>query len=104
MKKTEAAGGKGDLFTGKAKQLNEVAEDANWRIAVNTELKSADQWSEDWGFLVAMQQQSAGKQQQCKVINSFPSVRSAQREAADKGRTDKNIGGEDQQLEGQVDV
>ena len=56
MKKTEAAGGKSDLFTGKAKQLNEVAEDANWRIA--------DQWSEDWGFLVAMQQQSAGKQQQ----------------------------------------
>jgi hypothetical protein len=40
MKKAEA--GKGDLFTGKAKQLNEVAEDSNWRIAVNTELKSAD--------------------------------------------------------------
>ena len=40
MKKAEA--GKGDLFTGKAKQLNEVAEDANWRIAVNTELKSAE--------------------------------------------------------------
>jgi hypothetical protein len=53
MKKAEA--GKGDLFTGKAKQLNEVAEDANWRIAVNTELKSADQWNEDWGFLVAHQ-------------------------------------------------
>jgi hypothetical protein len=53
MKKAEA--GKGDLFTGKAKQLNEVAEDSNWRIAVNTELKSADQWNEDWGFLVAMQ-------------------------------------------------
>jgi hypothetical protein len=53
MKKGEA--GKGDLFTGKAKQLNEVAEDSNWRIAVNTELKSADQWNEDWGFLVAMQ-------------------------------------------------
>ena len=47
------AGGKGDLFTGKTKQLNEVAEDQNWRIAVNTELKSADQWNEDWGFLVA---------------------------------------------------
>ena len=40
MKKAEA--GKGDLFTGKAKHLNEVAEDSNWRIAVNTELKSAD--------------------------------------------------------------
>ena len=53
MKKAEA--GKGDLFTGKAKQLNEVAEDANWRIAVNTELKSAEQWNEDWGFLVAHQ-------------------------------------------------
>ena len=82
----------------------EVSASGAWRIAVNTELKSADQWSEDWGFLVAMQQQSAGKQQQCKVINLFPSVRSAQRKAADKGRTDKNIGGEDQQLEGQVDV
>jgi len=53
MKKAEA--GKGDLFTGKTKQLNEVAEDANWRIAVNTELKSAEQWNEDWGFLVAHQ-------------------------------------------------
>ena len=62
MKKAEA--GKGDLFTGKAKQLNEVAEDANWRIAVNTELKSADQWNEDWGFLVA--HQNGGK---CNIIN-----------------------------------
>ena len=54
-KNEKGEAGKGDLFTGKAKQLNEVAEDSNWRIAVNTELKSADQWNEDWGFLVAMQ-------------------------------------------------
>lgn len=65
MKKAEA--GKGDLFTGKAKQLNEVAEDANWRIAVNTELKSAEQWNEDWGFLVA--HQNGGK-----TIHFYPSL------------------------------
>ena len=43
---------KGDIVSGKAKVVNPVAEDYNWRISVNNELKSADQWNEDWGFLV----------------------------------------------------
>lgn len=43
---------KGDIVSGKAKVVNPVAEDQNWRISVSNELKSADQWNEDWGFLV----------------------------------------------------
>jgi hypothetical protein len=43
---------KGDIVSGKAKVVNPVAEDHNWRISVGNELKSADQWNEDWGFLV----------------------------------------------------
>jgi hypothetical protein len=45
-------GGKGDIVSGKVKVTNQVFEDYNWRISVHNELKSADQWSEDWGFLV----------------------------------------------------
>lgn len=43
---------KGDIVSGKTKVVNPVAEDHNWRISVGNELKSADQWNEDWGFLV----------------------------------------------------
>ena len=50
MKKDGVA--KSDLATGKIKIGNPVAEDYNWRINVHNELKSADQWNEDWGFLV----------------------------------------------------
>jgi hypothetical protein len=47
-----SGGGKTEIVSGKAKVINPVAEDYNWRISVNNELKSADQWNEDWGFLV----------------------------------------------------
>jgi len=47
-----SGGGKNDIVSGKTKVVNPVAEDYNWRISVNNELKSADQWNEDWGFLV----------------------------------------------------
>ena len=47
-----SGGGKNEIVSGKAKVVNPVAEDYNWRISVNNELKSADQWNEDWGFLV----------------------------------------------------
>ena len=46
------SGAKTEIVSGKAKVVNPVAEDHNWRINVSNELKSADQWSEDWGFLV----------------------------------------------------
>jgi len=46
------SGGKTEIVSGKAKVVNPVAEDYNWRINVGNELKSADQWNEDWGFLV----------------------------------------------------
>lgn len=46
------SGGKTEIVSGKTKVINPVAEDQNWRISVGNELKSADQWNEDWGFLV----------------------------------------------------
>jgi hypothetical protein len=46
------SGAKTEIVSGKAKVVNPVAEDHNWRINVGNELKSADQWNEDWGFLV----------------------------------------------------
>ena len=46
------SGGKTEIVSGNAKVVNPVAEDYNWRINVGNELKSADQWNEDWGFLV----------------------------------------------------
>jgi hypothetical protein len=37
----------------KKKELNEVADDKNWRSYVANEIKGADNWSNDWGFLVS---------------------------------------------------
>jgi hypothetical protein len=37
----------------KKKELNEVAEDKNWRSYVANEIKGADNWTNDWGFLVS---------------------------------------------------
>ena len=50
MKKQQAADSQ--LVT-KKKELNEVAEDKNWRSYVANEIKGADNWSNDWGFLVS---------------------------------------------------
>ena len=50
MKKQQAADSQ--LVT-KKKELNEVAEDKNWRSCVANEIKGADNWCNDWGFLVS---------------------------------------------------
>ena len=56
MKKAEggsATKGGAGLLSGKAGKIeNIVAEDQNWRISVQNELKAAEQWKDDWGFLV----------------------------------------------------
>lgn len=39
------------LTAGKRNDITVVAEDKNWRDYVGKELKSADNWSKDWGFL-----------------------------------------------------
>lgn len=51
MKKGDKAGG--DLITGKKKEISLVADDQNWRSYVANELKGAENWNQDWGFLVA---------------------------------------------------
>lgn len=39
------------LTAGKRNDITVVAEDKNWRDYVNKEIKSADAWTNDWGFL-----------------------------------------------------
>lgn len=51
MKKAE---GKNDLKEGKKSDINQVDYDKNWRLSIATELKSAEVWKEDWGFLVTI--------------------------------------------------
>ena len=41
------------LTTSKRNDITVVAEDKNWRDYVSKELKSADNWGKDWGFLVS---------------------------------------------------
>ena len=41
------------ITAGKRNDITVVAEDKNWRDYVSKELKSADAWSKDWGFLAA---------------------------------------------------
>ena len=47
------AGDKGEMITGKKREITQVADDQNWRSYVANELKGADTWNQDWGFLVA---------------------------------------------------
>lgn len=61
------AGEKGAAFVDKGpKNGNQVSEDQNWRINVKNELKSVDQWSEDWSFLV-----QHGNRKQLLDLNSL---------------------------------
>lgn len=42
-----------DIITGKKREISMVADDQNWRSYVANELKGAETWNQDWGFLVA---------------------------------------------------
>lgn len=53
MKKAGEAKAGGDLITGKKREISMVADDQNWRSYVANELKGAEAWNQDWGFLVA---------------------------------------------------
>ena len=47
-------GGKaGEVLASRKNDLTVVAQDRNWRTYVAKELKDADQWASDWGFLSA---------------------------------------------------
>ena len=49
-----AEGGKaGEVLASRKNDLTVVAQDRNWRTYVAKELKDADQWASDWGFLSA---------------------------------------------------
>ena len=41
----------GDIIPGKRKDISIVAEDQNWRSYIHNELKCAEIWQKDWGFL-----------------------------------------------------
>ena len=50
MKNNERAG---EIMQGRKKEISMVADDQNWRSYINNELKCADIWNQDWGFLTA---------------------------------------------------
>ena len=41
----------GDILPGRKKDISIVAEDQNWRSYIHNELKCAELWQKDWGFL-----------------------------------------------------
>ena len=43
----------GEVLASRKNELTVVAQDRNWRNYVSKELKDADQWNADWGFLSA---------------------------------------------------
>ena len=43
----------GEVLAARKNELTVVAQDRNWRSYVANELRCADQWSADWGFLGA---------------------------------------------------
>jgi len=43
--------------------LSVVAQDQNWRSTIKNELKNAEQWDADWGFLANHGKESEGKLQ-----------------------------------------
>lgn len=42
-----------EIMAGRKKEMSIVAEDQNWRSYVNNELKCAEIWNQDWGFLAS---------------------------------------------------
>ena len=43
----------GEVLASRKNELSVVAQDRNWRSYVANELRCADQWAADWGFLGA---------------------------------------------------
>ncbi len=50
MKKGDKAG---EIMAGRKREVSIVAEDQNWRSYVHNELKCAEIWNSDWGFLTS---------------------------------------------------
>ena len=50
MKKGEKAG---EIMAGRKREISQVADDQNWRSYVGNELKCAEIWNQDWGFLAS---------------------------------------------------
>ena len=50
---TKDAGKAGEVLASRKNELTVVAQDRNWRSYVSNELRCADQWAGDWGFLSA---------------------------------------------------
>ena len=47
----DAKGGAKEVLNARKNELSVVAQDQNWRSYVSNELKCADMWQQDWGFL-----------------------------------------------------
>lgn len=53
MSKGERAG---EIMAGRKKEASIVAQDQDWRSYITNELKCAETWNKDWGFLCAANQ------------------------------------------------
>jgi hypothetical protein len=42
-----------EAVTGKRNEISVVAQDKNWRDYISKEIKSADTWQQEWGFLAS---------------------------------------------------
>ena len=49
----------------KTKAVNPVAEDQNWRTNVTSELRAADRWPLEWGFLVQKDDRKCAPPDRC---------------------------------------
>ncbi|CDW79728.1 UNKNOWN [Stylonychia lemnae] len=68
MKKGEKAG---EIMAGRKREISQVADDQNWRSYVSNELKCAEIWNQDWGFLASQQdgyQQTLTKEEQIRKL------------------------------------
>lgn len=68
MKKGDKAG---EIMAGRKKEVSIVAEDQNWRSYITNELKCADIWDQDWGFLASQN----GRCLQITITSAFRQLR-----------------------------
>ena len=61
----------GEVLASRKNELTVVAQDRNWRSYVSNELRCADQWASDWGFLGANSDRKYSKQKSPLSLSSL---------------------------------
>ena len=90
-----------EILQGRKKEISIVAEDQNWRSYIHNELKCAEIWQKDWGFLADRGDDSAPEKDLTKEekIRKLEEELSAMNNKRNKKLTTTNFaygtGGED---------